>query len=163
MGAMASEITSLTMVHSTVCSGADQRKDQSSASLAFVMGIHRWPINSPYKWPVTRKMFPFDDIIMMSLSMHIRFIATRSVLGLGYWASFPVSLFCQFSESLYLWQKIPYDQKGSRQIIKAVYLPKAHFGIYFTAPTKLPTKHCSYCNNWLMMMEFHGNPFLIRR
>ena len=35
-----------------------------SASLAFVRGIHRWPVNSPQKWPVTRKMFPFDDVIM---------------------------------------------------------------------------------------------------
>ena len=37
---------------------------QSSASLAFVRGIHRWPVNSPHKLPVTRKMFPFDDVIM---------------------------------------------------------------------------------------------------
>ena len=41
-----------------------QRKHQSSASLAFVRGIHRVPVNSPHKWPVTRKMFPFDDVIM---------------------------------------------------------------------------------------------------
>ena len=46
-------------------SGADQRKHQSSASLAFVRGIHRWPVNSPHKGPVTRKMFPFDDVIMV--------------------------------------------------------------------------------------------------
>ena len=45
-------------------SGADQRKHQSSASLAFVRGIHRGPVNSLHKWPVTRKMFPFDDVIM---------------------------------------------------------------------------------------------------
>ena len=64
MGAMASQITSLTVVYSTVYSGADQRKHQSSASLAFVRGIHRGPVNSPHKWPVTRKMFPFDDVIM---------------------------------------------------------------------------------------------------
>ena len=64
MGAMASQITSLTIVYSTVHSGADQRKRQSSASLAIVRGIHRWPVNSPHKWPVTRKMFPFDDVIM---------------------------------------------------------------------------------------------------
>ena len=48
----------------TVYSGADQRKHQSSTSLAFVRGIHRWPVNSPHKWPVARKMFPFDDVIM---------------------------------------------------------------------------------------------------
>ena len=64
MTTMASQITSLTIVYSTVYSGADQRKHQSSASLAFVWGIHRGPVNSPHKWPVTRKMFPFDDVIM---------------------------------------------------------------------------------------------------
>ena len=67
MGTIASQITSLTVVYSTVYSGADQRKHQSSASLAFVRGIHRWPVNSPHKWPVTRKMFPLDDVIMDSL------------------------------------------------------------------------------------------------
>ena len=46
-------------------SAADQRKHQSSASLALVRGIHRGPVNSPHKWPVTRKMFPFDDVIMI--------------------------------------------------------------------------------------------------
>ena len=57
MGAIASHITSLTIVYSTVYSGADQRKHQSSASLAFVRGIHRSPVNSPRKGPVTRKSF----------------------------------------------------------------------------------------------------------
>ena len=64
MGTVASQITSLTIVYSIVYSGADQRKHQSSASLAFVQWIHRGPMNSPHKWPVTRKMFPFDDAIM---------------------------------------------------------------------------------------------------
>ena len=64
MGAIASQITSLTIVYSTVYSDADQRKHQSSASLAFVRGIHRGPVNSQHKWPVTRKMFPFDNVIM---------------------------------------------------------------------------------------------------
>ena len=45
-------------------SGADQIKHQSSASLAFVRGINRWTVNSLHKWPVTRKMFPFDDVNM---------------------------------------------------------------------------------------------------
>ena len=66
MGAKASQITSLTIVYSTVYSDADQGKHQSSASLAFVRGIHRGPVNSPHKWPVTRKMFPFDDVIMIN-------------------------------------------------------------------------------------------------
>ena len=42
-----------------------QRKHRSSASLAVVRRIHRWLVNSPHKWPVTRKMFPFDDVIML--------------------------------------------------------------------------------------------------
>ena len=57
MGAIASQTTSITIIYSTVYSGADQRKPQSSASLAFVRGIHRWPVNSTHKGPVTRKMF----------------------------------------------------------------------------------------------------------
>ena len=64
MSPTASQITSLTTVYSTVYSDTDQRKHQSSASLAFVRGIHRRPGNSPHKWPVTQKMFPFDDVIM---------------------------------------------------------------------------------------------------
>ena len=48
MGAMASQITRLTIVYSTVYSGADQRKHQTSASLAFVRGIHRWPVKSVF-------------------------------------------------------------------------------------------------------------------
>ena len=57
MGAIASQITSLTIVYSTVYSGADQRIHKSYASLAFVWGIHRGLVNSPHQWPVTRKCF----------------------------------------------------------------------------------------------------------
>ena len=64
MGAIASQITSIKIVYSTVYSDVDQRKYQSSASLAFVRRIHRGPVNSPHKGPVTRKMFPFYDVIM---------------------------------------------------------------------------------------------------
>ena len=67
MTVMASQITSLTIVYSTVYSGTDQRKHQSSALLDVVWGIHRWPVNYPHKGPVTRKMFPFDDVIMLYL------------------------------------------------------------------------------------------------
>ena len=67
MGAMASQITSLTIVYWPVYPGADERKHQSSASLACLRGIHRWPVNSPHKGPVTREIFPFDDVIMMEL------------------------------------------------------------------------------------------------
>ena len=64
MGSMVSQITSLTIGNSAVYSAADQRKHQSSASLAAVRGIHQWPLGSPHKWPETRKMFPFDDDVM---------------------------------------------------------------------------------------------------
>ena len=59
MGTIESQITSFAIVYSTVYSDADQRKHQSSASLLFCAG------NSPHKWLVTRKMFPFDDVIMV--------------------------------------------------------------------------------------------------
>ena len=48
MDAIASQITSLAIVYSTVYSDADQRKHQRSASLAFVRGIHRWPMKFLY-------------------------------------------------------------------------------------------------------------------
>ena len=86
MGAIASQITSLTIVYSTVYSDADQRKHQSSASLAFVWGIHRGPVSSPHTWPVTRKMLPFYDVIMrwnseqlmLTYCMQITFTITRN-------------------------------------------------------------------------------------
>ena len=62
MSATASQITSLTIVNSTVYS--DESEHQSSASLAFVRGIRQWPGNTPHKGLVTRKMFPFDNVIM---------------------------------------------------------------------------------------------------
>ena len=71
MGVMTSQITSLAIVYKTGYSGADQRKHQSSASLAFVRGIHRWPVNCPQMGPVTRKMFPFDDVIMITMYLHL--------------------------------------------------------------------------------------------
>ena len=67
MGTTASQITRFTIVYWTVYSGADERKHQSSVSLAFVRGIHRSPVNSLDKGPVKRKMFPFDDVIMLSV------------------------------------------------------------------------------------------------
>ena len=62
MGSMASQTTSLKIVYLSVYSG--QRKHLSPAPLAFAHGIHRWPVNSQHKGLITRKMFPFDDVIM---------------------------------------------------------------------------------------------------
>ena len=66
MSAMASQITGVSIVYSTGCSDADQRKHQSPAPLVFVRGIHWWPVNSPHKGSIMPKMFPFDDVIMNS-------------------------------------------------------------------------------------------------
>ena len=72
MGAIASQITSLTIVYSIVYSDADQRRHQSSASLAFVRWIHWEPVNSPHKWPVTRKMTSsWSKLNNNSCSVHI--------------------------------------------------------------------------------------------
>ena len=64
MSATVSQITDLSIVCSIVCSGADQRKHQSSASLAFMSGIQQSPVDSTHKGPETPKKFPLDDVIM---------------------------------------------------------------------------------------------------
>ena len=56
MGAMASQITRLTIAQIKVL--------RHHWSLAFEGGIHRSPVKYPHKWSVTRKMLPFDDVIM---------------------------------------------------------------------------------------------------
>ena len=91
MGSMASQITSLTIVYSAVYSGADQSKHQSSASLAFVRGIHRGPVDSLHKWPVTWQMFPFDDVIMTTASGGINTLLFNPILPLFmFYQTFPL-------------------------------------------------------------------------
>ena len=102
MSVVASQITSLAIVYSTVYSGADQTKHQSSASLAFVRGIHRSPGNSPHKGPVTRKIFPFDDVIMLEgpewgpvmdrsfvliFLLYARYVLTRELVSTHHWSN----------------------------------------------------------------------------
>ena len=91
MTMLASQITSLTVVYSVVHSGVNQRKHQSSASLAFVREIHRGPVNFPHKWPVTRKMFPFDDVIMdcelFEWSYYIFTFQAQHLYGPGFYIS----------------------------------------------------------------------------
>ena len=83
MGMMASQITSLTIVYSNVYSGADQRKHQSSVSLAFVRGIYRWPVNSLHKGPVTRKCFhlmtsSWDDVRVWKIFSSLQTLCERN-------------------------------------------------------------------------------------
>ena len=79
MSVVASQITGVSIVYSNVCSGADQRKYQGSVSLIFVRGIHRSLMNSMHKGPVTRKMFPFDDVIMMMYRRQILFNSQKTL------------------------------------------------------------------------------------
>ena len=91
MGAMASQITSLTIVYSTVYSDTDQRKHQSSTSLAFVRGIRRWPVNSLRKRPVTRKMLPFDDVIMSKDALMIMRRSDNTCIRGGWWQNHSIT------------------------------------------------------------------------
>ena len=98
MSVMTSQITSLTIVFSIVYSGADQRKHQSSASVAFVWGIHRWSVNSPHKEPAMRKMFhlmtssctrrSWNILRVVWFMCHLNFIMIRTYkrsFGLTVW------------------------------------------------------------------------------
>ena len=85
MSKIAFQTNSVSIVYSTFCSGVDQRKYQSSASLAFARGIHRGPGNSPHKEPVTRKNFPFDDVIMKNIFIYSSILISRiNILNHGY-------------------------------------------------------------------------------
>ena len=91
IGAMASQISSLAIVYPAICSRAGQRKHQSSASQAFLRGIRRWPVYSPHKWPVTRKMFPFDDVITRRwITITERHLAVVYTLYIGQTVKWPV-------------------------------------------------------------------------
>ena len=84
MGVVVSQITSITIVYSSVYSGTDKKNHQSSASLAFVREIHRRPVNSPLKGPVTRKKFPFDDVVMILSDLakvQVQYYESRSHLA----------------------------------------------------------------------------------
>ena len=106
LSAMASQITSVSIACSTVGSGADQRKHQSLASLAIVWGIHRWQVNSPDKSPVTRKMFPFDDVIMYhDIWRRVRYLLiaiTTNCSHLLMWSIYPTKhpIICRCQECM---------------------------------------------------------------
>ena len=86
MSTVVPQITSVPIVCPTVGSGADQRRDQSSASLAFVRGIHRWTVNSPHKRPVTRKMFAFDAVTMKMKKLYTFWVVNMNPARLVYGA-----------------------------------------------------------------------------
>ena len=95
MSSMASQSTGVSIVYITICSNADQRKHQSSASLAFVRGIHRWAVNSRHKGSVTRKMFSFDDGVMMLRHSDRQSSARICIMITGF------SIYFQYQECLF--------------------------------------------------------------
>ena len=159
MGAMASQITGVGIVYSTVCSDADQRKHQGSASLAFVRGIHRWPVNSPHKGPVMRKMFPFDDVIMLQeISLlttyipvwhNVRLVQTNSQLqGNTTVSARWTSLTSVHSTRLY---HFCVSNLTNLFMNYAIYI---YIYIYIYLKTVARTD-----NNHLLVTEFHSNTF----
>ena len=133
MSALGSQITTLTIMYSTFYSGANQRKHQSSASLAFRRRIHRWPVNSPHEGPVTQKMFPFHDVIMIYLS-----IKCTSHASAVFWEiRHPLLMLSMFCDSLDHWRghayfmyiniKSPFTFHGDAYVL---YTASMHAGWY---------------------------------
>ena len=145
---MASQFVSVSIICSPVCSDADQRQHQSSASLAFVRGIHRGPVNSPHKWPVTRKMFPFDDVIMVSMSWrhHVSLL----------WSVSPTYLttlysFCTLSSAA--------DWRLRKR-------PQNFRSLYLSRCNNLPPLSCccrcsSYSRSWCSLRHSHSCQFTL--
>ena len=138
MSPTACQITSVNIVYSIVYSGTDQRKHQSPASLAFVRVIHRRPVNSPHKWPVTRKMFPFDDAIMNrdNPSSIRRKLNCGKLLPVN--SSFLnwriIRKFCSVQQRMIavlcatISERVKYRQSGMRERDCAKFQLEAHFG-----------------------------------
>ena len=154
MGAIVSQITSLTIIFSTVYLDTAQRKHQSSASLAFVWGIHRWPVNSPHKWPVTRKMFPFDDVIMEPVISQLTDNASPSLNELPF-----TSIQSFYAKFTWIFTKIAIFSKikvieicclpnGSHSVQTSVYqaLLKIHISIHFALV---------WNGNFLLLIDHH--------
>ena len=131
-GAMASQITSLTILYSTVYSSANQRKHQSAASLVFVRGTHQWTVNSSYKWPVTRKMFPFDDVSKHKIYRPSRrntmiYIYCRSIFRWTY-VSRGFKFSSSHNESTY-YRRIPLKLVGNFQMLLVITVPGEVLGL----------------------------------
>ena len=104
MSAVASQITSVSIACWTVDSGANQIKHQSSSSRAFMRGIHRWPVHSPHKRPMTRKMFPYDDVIICN-----DFVCNLNWINISFYFHYfrymilPKQLYCHYKHIISQW------------------------------------------------------------
>ena len=159
---MASQITSLTIVYPAVYSGADQGKHQSSASLAFVRGIHRWPVNSPQKWSVTWKVFPFHDVINLFVRMHLLAMRAASTdiewiygWNMIYALILPIEFYIiRHCSALSTCSSLRPRQNGHHfadDIFKCIFLNK-NLGISLKVSLKfVPTVRSHYMNQWLLV------------
>ena len=91
MGAMASKITTRDSLLNRIFRRRSKKAWKHRVT-GLCGGIHRWPVNSTHTWPVTRKMLPFDDVIMISVDDIIQWTLSREVI-------------CQLSSSPHSWQK----------------------------------------------------------
>ena len=173
MSAIASQITSLTIVYLTVYSDSDQRQHQSSASLAFVRGIHRGPVNSPHKWPVTRKMFPFDDVITL-------LVVPKFVYGIDIYIWMIKKESCCFHNFSIFHKNLHKSKEYSEMHHENKYTLKIDKFVWFkTATISFLWSHFSHrCNHWQMTfilsaatnrrdhdfvwLFFHGNMYLVQ-
>ena len=169
MGSKACQITSLTIVYPTVYSGADHRKHQSSVSPAFVRGIHRWPVNSPYKGPVSRKMFPFDDVIMRTVFVHRLAIIgcycsgetnpakTKKLTG---FRPLDISLKVMVHDDVIRWKYFPryWPLMQSFGVLFGLCLnkrsSKQSWGWWFETPSRSSWRHCNVI--WFMWRYCHS-------
>ena len=152
MGAMASQTTS-------VYSGGDQGKHQSSESLAFVRGIHRRPVNSPHKWPVTRKMFPFDDVIMKLCVDNYRGLMISICVG---------KLFTKILTKRILnsWEKMAH-QNLINVVSRQTSIPKTNFSFHISFMRNISTQRIKRSMRHLLifqnsLMKSNGNTYYAR-
>ena len=136
VGTMVSQINNLTIVYSTIYSCSDWRKHQCSTSLAFVQGIRWWLVNSPHKWPVTCKMFPFDDI--MGAIWHLRSWPSMVHVMVGiWWPLYKALLIYRSHSSLNNSWKTPHSSPV-----------RVSYGVLFMSE-KVWLKFC-HCNCWVV-------------
>ena len=127
MSTRASQITSVSTDCSIVCSVAYQRKHQSSASLACVKEIKRWPVNSPLRGPVTRKMFPFDGVILSLI---------QCVRNIFYW------YFIEPRKSAFGFNSLPWYELGLMQIFKSLCNIDSHHPLIHKTQSLNPLRPC---------------------
>ena len=82
------------------------KENIKAVSLAFVRGIHRWPVNSQHKGPVTWKMFPFDDVIMRQYHINCSTTSQQCTVqhptGVKWDVIYELHWYCQYGTQL--WQ-----------------------------------------------------------